>query len=415
MPATAYVLGPDRLGNCAWIDGDQWRWFGRGPAPRCPSAELLPCPDAEIRPGWVNGHTHLYSGAVPYGVQTVAPRDRGLLPILQSVWWQLDRAMDHGALLASAKAAVADALMLGTTVLFDHLEAPNCIDGSLDVVAEACAALGIRASLTYGATERNGGAAELLEGLRECDRFVRARKPAQVRGCVGVHAGFTVTDFGLRRAGQLARQLQAPMHIHAAEDPADVAYARARGHGGALFRLLDVAELPAGSILAHGNFFDRAEVTLIGRRGLWVAQNPRSNLGNGLGYAANLRGCGNTMLGSDGWPSDMEAEMRCARDLGGAYGEAPDMAWRRLRAGWACAQEHFGVRLGWPDSEPVAADVCAMGPGGAVHVLVGGKLVVRDGQLLTGNLPAIRKRAKATARDLNAKMAAMPSHRSAQP
>ena len=57
---------------------------------------------------------------------------------------------------------------------------PNAIEGSLDVIAEACAEVGVRSVLAYGITDRHGpdGA---RRGLAENERFIRAGG----RGLVG--------------------------------------------------------------------------------------------------------------------------------------------------------------------------------------------------------------------------------------
>ena len=50
-----------------------------------------------------------------------------------------------------------------------------------------------------------------------------------VRGMVGLHASFTVSDETVRAAGNLARELGTVVHVHVAEDLADVDDARTRG------------------------------------------------------------------------------------------------------------------------------------------------------------------------------------------
>ena len=158
------------------------------------------------RPGWVNAHTHLYSGLVSLGMP--APRDapRSFLEILERVWWRLDRALDEASLRAAARLYVAEALLQGTTAVVDHHESPDFIEGSLDVLADACQGLGMRALLCYGVTERNGGRDEARRGLAECRRFLVENRRPFVRGLVGVHAGFTVSDETLREAAELARE-----------------------------------------------------------------------------------------------------------------------------------------------------------------------------------------------------------------
>jgi cytosine/adenosine deaminase-related metal-dependent hydrolase len=82
------------------------------------------------------------------------------------------------------------------------------------------------AVLCYGATERNGGRAEAQAGLAECARLARARRPG-IAVAVGLHASFTVSDDTIVEAAGLARDLGVVLHVHVAEDGADVADARA--------------------------------------------------------------------------------------------------------------------------------------------------------------------------------------------
>ena len=57
---------------------------------------------------------------------------------------------------ASALVGGLEALLAGTTTLIDHHASPNAIDGSLDVVAEALASLGLRSVCCYEVTDRDG-------------------------------------------------------------------------------------------------------------------------------------------------------------------------------------------------------------------------------------------------------------------
>ena len=88
----------------------------------------------------------------------------------------------------------------------------------------------MRAVLCYGATERNGGRDEARRGLEECARFVLSNRRPLVRGVVGLHASFTVSDETIRDASRLCRHLGVVLHVHLAEDVADVADAQRRGY-----------------------------------------------------------------------------------------------------------------------------------------------------------------------------------------
>src|ERR1041384_2881476 len=169
-------------------------------------------------PGFVNAHTHIYSGLAPFDMPPPARDPENFFEILERVWWRLDRALDVTSLHAAARWYVADALLHGTTTLIDHHESPNLIEGSLDVIADACASLGMRALLCYGATERNRGRAEARRGLAECERFILNNRRPHVRGLVGLHASFTVSHETLEEAADMCARLETARHRPGAAD-----------------------------------------------------------------------------------------------------------------------------------------------------------------------------------------------------
>ena len=362
-------------------------------------------------PGFVNAHTHIYSGLAPLGLPQPAVPPENFVQILERIWWRLDRALDAATLRASARLYVAEALLYGTTTLVDHHESPEFIEGSLDVLADACEELGMRALLTFGATERNGGMEEARRGLAECRRFVRANQRPLVRGLVGLHASFTVSEETCREAGALAVELGTVVHVHVAEDGADVEHARAGGHAGPLERLLSCGALPPGSLMAHGVFLSPEQVRLAESRGLWLMQNPRSNEGNRVGYPPGLWASAKVALGTDGYPSDLRAESAALERLAAAHGDDPAAAARRLATGRTLVAERFAPAGPAPPPDEDEVEV-ANGSAGrtprVARVTVGGRTVVRDGKLLTGDLEEIRAHAREQAARLWRRMAELP-------
>lgn len=289
----------------------------------------------------VNAHTHVYSGLARFGMPPPEPRPNSFAEILERVWWRLDRALDERSLRAAARLYVAEARLAGTDVLIDHHESPNFIEGSLDVIADACQELGLSALVCYGATERNGGTAEAQRGLDECRRFIARNRRPLVRGAVGLHAAFTVSDATIRAAGNLCRDLGVPLHVHVAEDGIDK---------GGFARLVANDALMPGSILAHGVHLTESEVREAENRGCWLVQNPRSNRANGVGYASVLRASSRVALGTDGFPSRIDDEVDVIRHC-----ESPDVVVRRLAAGDELARE-----LGFRGREPATFDIEAI-------------------------------------------------------
>ena len=359
-------------------------------------------------PGCVNAHTHLYSGLAALGLPAPTPPPTRFVEILERLWWRLDRALDAASLRAGARLYVADALLHGTTTLVDHHESPGFIAGSLDVLADVCQELGMRALLCYGVTERNRGRDEAREGLRECARFARANTRPLVRGLVGVHASFTVSDATLEETRELCRELATVTHVHVAEDRADVDDARARGYDGPLERLLRHGAVPAGSILAHGVHLAAEQVKEAERHALWLVHNPRSNRGNGVGFAAALAASGRVALGTDGYPADMNEErdalVTIAREQG--VDLAPEVATSRRDAGLRLVEERF--EPGAAAGDRVEFDP-SPGPGAHVlRVVVDGRVVVDDGRLVNADLEEIRVRAAEQVALVRSRMEALP-------
>jgi cytosine/adenosine deaminase-related metal-dependent hydrolase len=387
------VIGPDRAGRAVAIENGLV--VRDAPA----GARRLPCPEGELAPGAVCAHTHLYSGLARHGMPPPAEAPRNFLEILERVWWRLDRALDAPSLAAAAEDYVARALLAGTTALVDHHESPALVEGSLAILAGACERLGMRALLCYGATERNFGADEGRRGLEECRRAPRTRL---VRGLVGLHASFTASDGAIRAAGDLARELGTVLHVHVAEDGADVDDARRRGWEGPLERLRALGALVPGSILAHGVHLSPAQVAAATASGCWLVQNPRSNEGNRVGYASALAASDRVALGTDGWDADMAVEEAALARLAAAHGDTRFAG--RLAAGHRLVAERFGTT-----PEPLApgavGDVVVREAGRVRHVVVDGRLVVEDGRLAGGDADAIEATARREAAGLWQRMA----------
>jgi putative selenium metabolism protein SsnA len=434
------------------IDGDRISTVGEA-ASGATGPSVIDCSGCLVIPGNVCAHTHAYSAlARGMPVRLAPPRD--FVEILRRVWWRLDRALDEATIRASARVAAMEALLSGTTTLVDHHASPHAIDGSLDIVAEAFAELGVRSILAYETSDRDGPLAARA-GLAENARFlarVAALDPPLARGLVGAHASFTLSDPTLEACVDLARSSGRGLHIHVAEDAADQRDAEARHGARVLKRLERAGGLDPAPVLAHGVHLDRTEAALFRASGATLVHNPRSNMNNAVGRTPlGLLGP-RVALGTDGIGADMFEESRLGhlrhveerQESGGADG-GPGAAADRADAGstdatWPLARLAAGVRLpgdafgepslgrivpgapadlvvlDYPAPTPVTADSLAghwifgLSARTVRDVMVGGRIVVRERRLANIDQDALAAQARVEATRLWARLESIAEH-----
>jgi cytosine/adenosine deaminase-related metal-dependent hydrolase len=145
-------------------------------------------PMTDMTSGLVCGHHHLYS-ALARGMPAPPQQPTDFRSILEQVWWRLDTALDLEMLRWSAMLGAVEALQCGTTAIIDHHESPNAIEGSLDVIAQACAEVGVRVSCACRVTDRHGpdGARQVggENGLPPCGGRGYRRAPRSCDGDAG--------------------------------------------------------------------------------------------------------------------------------------------------------------------------------------------------------------------------------------
>ncbi len=340
--------------------------------------------DARVTPGLVCAHHHIYS-ALARGMPAPPRTPRTFREILEQVWWRLDSALDLEMLAWSARLAALEALECGTTAIVDHHESPNAIEGSLSVIADACAEVGVRVVCAYGVTDRNGpdGAGR---GLEENRRFLAGGG----RGLVGIHAAFTCSDSTLEAAAGLADELGVGVHVHVCEGPEDAA---APGRLGPLTN--------ERWLLAHGVHLS-ADHGLAGT----ILHNPFSNLNNAVGYANPARFANPVALGTDGIGADMIETFRLAYALQRSVDvtATPGTAWGWLETGWSLVPEAKEDRVTW-SYEPMQPWHLAFTPGVRPRrVEIGGEVVWADGHPTRVDAVEVRARAREQAVRLHARL-----------
>lgn len=326
-----------------------------------------------VTPGLVCGHHHLYS-ALARGMPAPPEQPTDFRSILEQVWWRLDAALDLEMLRWSAMLGAVEALQCGTTAIIDHHESPNAIEGSLDVIAEACAAVGVRVSCAYGVTDRHGHDAA-RRGLAENERFLRSGG----HGMVGVHAAFTCHPDTLEAAADLSRQMGVGVHIHVAEGLDDV-------EAGVRLETLAADDW----LIVHCVHLDRP------LRGT-IAHNPRSNMNNAVGYAAPTSRGNPVVLGTDGIGADMLEEARLAYVALRAHDvtASPDTVWSWLAEGYRFFPDARDDRVTWNYDHADSPWHVAFTPGvRALDVVAAdGEVLLQEGRPTRVDVDEVRSRA----------------------
>ena len=358
-------------------------------------------------PGLVCAHHHLYS-ALARGMPAPPKTPDSFASVLEQIWWRLDCALDLEMLEWSAKLGALEALERGTTCIIDHHESPNAIEGSLDVIASACAEVGVRVSCAYGVTDRHrktrGTSSARIpvdpqpsaldrptrmtdgarRGLAENERFLKAGG----RGYVGVHAAFTCADETIEAVVGLAKDLGTGVHVHVAEGPDDA-------DAGTRWEPFATDDW----LLVHCVHLDRE---LPGT----IAHNPRSNMNNAVGYAEPARRPNRVVLGTDGIGADMLEEFRLAyaRLRESDLTAVPDQAWQWLTNSWELFPEALHDLVTW-DYEPMEPWHLAFSTGvGPSSVEIDGKLVLDRGRVISVDVDEVRRKAAEQAQRLFARL-----------
>jgi cytosine/adenosine deaminase-related metal-dependent hydrolase len=412
-----------------------------------PSAELpatadivIDARDQIVIPGLVNTHHHFYQTLTRV---LPAAQDAELfdwLQVLYPVWARLTPEMAF----VSTQTAAAELLLSGCTTSSDHLYLfPN--GTRLDDTLEAAAQVGIRFHAARGAMsvgQSQGGLPpdSVVEAedaiLRDTERLIaRWHDPdrhAMQRIVVAPCSPFSVSQGLMRDAALLARRHGVSLHTHLAENAKDIAYTREKFGCTPAEYAEQLGWVGPDVWHAHCVQLDEAGIALFARTGTGVAHCPGSNMRLASGVAPIRR-----MLDA-GVPVGLAVDGSASNDSGHLLGEARlALLLQRVAnvdrgPGALTAREVLeiatlgGARvLGRDDigalAPGMAADIVTVplddiGMAGALHdplaalffchvprvrhSIVNGRVVVRDGELQTLELPRHVARHNALAREL---------------
>jgi len=238
-----------------------------------------------VAPGFICTHTHMPS-VVGHNMPVDFSKFRSFMDLLTKWWWpDVEEQTTYDGIYWTTLWAAGKMLKSGTTTVCDMVEAPSFVDGCLDRTAQAIEELGSRAVVCYESTERisleNASA-----GIRENERFFKDRKAlpdSRVTGRIGVHTAFTASEAMLERVRGIATDLGAGLVIHVAEIPPPMLvekYGRT-----APFVLRDAGFLGPDVLAVHCIHMEAEEIAIWKEHDVKVSHTPMSNMLGGSGVA----------------------------------------------------------------------------------------------------------------------------------
>ncbi len=395
------------------VCGDDGRVAGVGPAAP-PGGESLDASGCVVTPGLVNAHHHLLQTAF-----RTLPGTRGVpmarwLPTMAAAY--AAAGVDDELAAAASSAGLAEALLCGVTTVADHhLTWPRAAGDGGVAIARA----------TAGAAHRLGARLAFVRGSAGDDPQDAAASAAAVADALVPRGG--VTDDGVLQVAvgpagvhsdrpetfALLAEVAARHGLRRrtqANEQVDVDIAAQR-YGRRPLDLLDEWGWLAGDVtLAHLCGVTDAEVARLGATGVTATHAPGCDLpmGWGVAPAAALADAGIPVgLGTSGGGSndaghllaDARLAMQVAPLAGRPVAAREVLAWATRGSADGLGRADLGrLAVGaWADivcwdvtgvadagvAEPVAGLLWARPGRRPRHVVVGGRVVVRDGELVT--------------------------------
>jgi cytosine/adenosine deaminase-related metal-dependent hydrolase len=426
--ADLLAAGTGRLVSDGWLlarDGTIAQ-VGSGTPP--PADEHLRLEGCLAMPGLVNAHDHMYQWATRGYAANASLFD--WLRTLYPVW----TGIDADIVRAAARAAVGRLLLAGCTLSADHHYVfPSGRDGIFEALVGAAAELGLRFHPCRGSMSlgQSGGGLPpdgIVEDedaiLADCEsqiaRFNDPEPGSMCRVVIAPCSPFSVTPRLMRDSAALARRLGVRLHTHLAETVDEERFCRER-FGMRPLELMEELGWTGDDVwFAHGVHLDGSDVRRLSESHTGVAHCPSSNmrLGSGACPVEELVAAGAPVgLGVDGAASNEDANLAgevhqallLARLRAALMGRAAAVEALDARTAWSLASSGGAACLGREDCGTLEVGRCAdvaiyrvddllhagiedplealalAPPARAEAVVVNGRVVVREGRLLTAD------------------------------
>ena len=252
-------------------------------------------------PGVPNTHSHVFQRALVGHCERKSPSEQDDFWSWRSNMYKLAEKLNPDSLKPIARQAFAEMLAAGYTTVaeFHYLHHSNYdkhhTNNMFEAIVEAAQEVGIRLSYLPILYERAGfGQSSLnttqrlfvlnLDAYVDHYHYMRENTNSYVNVGLGVHSLRAVSEDSLEEITKLARDEECPIHIHIAEQTAEVDECIA-AHGAKPLRwLLDNVDVDDNWCLVHATHVDAQELTSLANTSAVVCLCPttEANLGDGI-------------------------------------------------------------------------------------------------------------------------------------
>jgi 8-oxoguanine deaminase len=258
-----------------------------GGVPTTAAAAVFDASSHVVLPGLINTHHHFYqtlTRALP------AAMDRELFPWLQAlypVWARLTpESLELGVIVA-----MSELLLSGCTTTTDHHYVfPAGLEDAVDIEVAVAKRLGVRVLLTRGSmnrSQRDGGLPPdsvvqdedtiLADSERVVAKHHQRGEEAMVQIALAPCSPFSVTTSLMKKTAGLAERLDVRLHTHLAETEDENRFCEEIHNCRPLDYLDQCGWLNARTWLAHGIFFNAAEMKRLGKAKTTISHCACSN------------------------------------------------------------------------------------------------------------------------------------------
>jgi len=276
--------------------------------------ETLQGEDRIVMPGLINGHSH----AAMTLLRGVAD-DLALMDWLNNYIFPAEvEFVDAEFVRIGTELACWEMIRGGTTTFVDMYYYP-------DIIAEVAVSCGMRAFVSATVIDQRSPDAEnaddsVSKGLEFVNRW--KHRNSRITPIFGPHANYTLNADQLRATREAANTAGVPISIHMSESPFELQYSKST-YGMTSIELFEsIGFLDGPTIGAHVVWPTEAEIPILADREVGVIHNPTSNMkiASGISPVTEMLAAGVRVgLGTDGAASnndlDMWEEMRLASFL----------------------------------------------------------------------------------------------------